>query len=118
MFRFKSFQGRLVFFFLGLVSLIQVIVFVTVDATNLSHAREQIETALELGARNFRRLIDTQLEVREGRLLLPQRPGLGFDFVAAALERYALTPWLETKQASPSPREENIDILKIQRKSA
>ena len=62
MFRFKSFQGRLVFFFLGLVSLIQVIVFVTVDATNLSHAREQIETALELGARNFRRLIEARTE--------------------------------------------------------
>ena len=62
MFRFKSFQGRLVFFFLGLVSLIQVIVFVTVDATNLRHAREQIETALELGGRNFRRLIEARTE--------------------------------------------------------
>ncbi len=62
MFRFKSFQGRLVFFFLGLVSLIQVIVFVTVDATNLTHAREQIETALDLGARNFRRLIEARTE--------------------------------------------------------
>lgn len=62
MFRFKSFQGRLIFFFLGLVSLIQVIVFVTVDATNLNHAREQIEAALELGATNFRRLIEARTE--------------------------------------------------------
>ena len=62
MFRFKTFQGRLVFFFLGLVSLIQVIVFATVDATNLRYAREQIETTLELGARTFRRLIETRTE--------------------------------------------------------
>jgi L-alanine-DL-glutamate epimerase-like enolase superfamily enzyme len=47
---------------------------------------------------NFRRLIDTQLETRQGRLLLPQRPGLGFKFVAAALDRYALTPWVECKR--------------------
>jgi L-alanine-DL-glutamate epimerase-like enolase superfamily enzyme len=48
---------------------------------------------------NFRRLLDTQLEVQGGMILLPQRPGLGFRFVAAALERYALTPWSETRQA-------------------
>jgi L-alanine-DL-glutamate epimerase-like enolase superfamily enzyme len=47
---------------------------------------------------NFRRLIDTQLEARGGRLMLPPRPGLGFKFVQAALDRYALTPWLECKQ--------------------
>ena len=44
---------------------------------------------------NFRRLIDTQVIARAGRLVLPQRPGLGFSFVAEALDRYALTPWLE-----------------------
>ena len=47
---------------------------------------------------NFRRLIDVQLQARDGRLVLPQRPGLGFDFVEAALDRYALTPWLEPNQ--------------------
>ena len=47
---------------------------------------------------NFRRVVDTQLEVRDGRITLPQRPGLGFSFVAAALDRYALTPWVECKQ--------------------
>jgi L-alanine-DL-glutamate epimerase-like enolase superfamily enzyme len=47
---------------------------------------------------NFRRLIDNQLEAREGRLMLPQRPGLGFNFIEAALDRYALTPWQECKQ--------------------
>jgi L-alanine-DL-glutamate epimerase-like enolase superfamily enzyme len=39
---------------------------------------------------NFRRLIDTQLEHRDGELLLPQSPGLGFGFDDQALRRYAL----------------------------
>lgn len=37
---------------------------------------------------NFRRLIDVQLEAREGHLLLPERPGLGFSFDPAALEQF------------------------------
>jgi hypothetical protein len=36
--------------------------------------------------------------------MLPQRPGLGFAFDAAALERYALTPWAEVKQAAAPAR--------------
>ncbi|MEX2642314.1 MAG: mandelate racemase/muconate lactonizing enzyme family protein [Acetobacterales bacterium] len=39
---------------------------------------------------NFRRLIDTQLVLEDGHLLLPQTPGLGFDFDADALEAYAV----------------------------
>ena len=45
---------------------------------------------------NFRRLIDRQLEQREGALLLPQTPGLGFAFDEQAVKRYALSgsqPW-------------------------
>jgi L-alanine-DL-glutamate epimerase-like enolase superfamily enzyme len=42
---------------------------------------------------NFRRLIDTQLEVRDGDLMLPQGAGLGFGFDGAALDRYALDDW-------------------------
>ena len=41
---------------------------------------------------NFRRLIDTQLQHREGSLLLPTGPGLGFDFDEKAVQRYALNP--------------------------
>jgi L-alanine-DL-glutamate epimerase-like enolase superfamily enzyme len=41
---------------------------------------------------NFRRLITTQLKHRNGDLLLPQTPGLGFDFDEKALKKYALTP--------------------------
>lgn len=46
---------------------------------------------------NFRRLVDRQLTVRDGMIDLPQRPGLGFDFDAAALDRYAMNPWAECR---------------------
>lgn len=41
----------------------------------------------------FRRLIDRQLEVRDGELVLPTSPGLGFEFVPECLEKYAVEPW-------------------------
>jgi L-alanine-DL-glutamate epimerase-like enolase superfamily enzyme len=49
---------------------------------------------------NFRKLINRQLEVQNGSLLLPQAPGLGFEFDEAAVARYSLNqtaPWSETK---------------------
>jgi L-alanine-DL-glutamate epimerase-like enolase superfamily enzyme len=39
---------------------------------------------------NFRRLINRQLEFKDGGLLLPQRPGLGFEFEEQAVAKYAL----------------------------
>jgi L-alanine-DL-glutamate epimerase-like enolase superfamily enzyme len=39
---------------------------------------------------NFRRLIDTQLAHRNGALILPKSPGLGFRFEEKAVARYAL----------------------------
>ena len=42
---------------------------------------------------NFRELLDTQLEVRDGRLVLPTTPGLGFGFDEAAVEKYRTSPW-------------------------
>ena len=42
---------------------------------------------------NFRRLIDRQLESKDGKLLLPTASGLGFDFDAGAVRRYAIEPW-------------------------
>ena len=42
---------------------------------------------------NFRRLIDRQLELKEGKLVIPTGPGLGFGFDAAALEKYAIDDW-------------------------
>lgn len=43
---------------------------------------------------NFRRLITRQLEVgSNGTLVLPQSPGLGFDFDAGAVEKWATDGW-------------------------
>lgn len=38
----------------------------------------------------FRRLLDRQLEVRNGELVLPSGPGLGFEFLHAELDRYSV----------------------------
>ena len=49
---------------------------------------------------NFRRLINCQLEVKNGDLLLPKGPGLGFEFDEKAVAKYALNsgePWAECK---------------------
>lgn len=42
---------------------------------------------------NFRRLVGTQLTAEAGSLLLPQAPGLGFDFDGQSVERYAVDAW-------------------------
>ena len=42
---------------------------------------------------NFRLLLDRQVEVREGRLVLPDGPGLGFELDAGAVDRYAVDDW-------------------------
>jgi L-alanine-DL-glutamate epimerase-like enolase superfamily enzyme len=42
---------------------------------------------------NFRELVETQLEVRDGALVVPRNPGLGFRFADAAVERYAVDRW-------------------------
>lgn len=50
---------------------------------------------------NFRKLIDTQLKPEKGHLLLPQTPGLGFQFDPVSVARYALNqakPWAEVRQ--------------------
>ena len=39
---------------------------------------------------NFRKIIDRQTEVRDGRLVLPEEPGLGFDFLPEAVAEYAV----------------------------
>ncbi len=42
---------------------------------------------------NFRKLIDHQLEYENGDLLLPSRPGLGFNFDKAAVDEWAIDDW-------------------------
>ncbi len=64
MIRFHSFQSRVVFFFLGLLSLVQLVVFLTVDITNTRYAKRQIEIALEAGVVGLNRL----LEIRTAQL--------------------------------------------------
>ena len=47
---------------------------------------------------NFRKLINRQLEVRNGELLLSSTPGLGFEFDEQTVAKYALNrdqPWTE-----------------------
>jgi adenylate cyclase len=58
MIQFHSFQSRIAFFFVGLILLVQGLVFFSVDAINTRHARAQIEQALAAGAGNFRRMMD------------------------------------------------------------
>lgn len=42
---------------------------------------------------NFRRLIDTQPVVEKGRVLLPQKPGLGYDYLPDVVGKYTVDPW-------------------------
>jgi L-alanine-DL-glutamate epimerase-like enolase superfamily enzyme len=49
---------------------------------------------------NFRKIIDHQLDVQDGELLLPQTPGLGFGFDEKAVTKYAVNPvqpWTDIK---------------------
>ena len=49
---------------------------------------------------NFRKLINKQLQVKNGDLLLPQTPGLGFEFDERAVAKYALNrtqAWTQIK---------------------
>lgn len=41
----------------------------------------------------FRQLADRQFALRDGELVLPGEPGLGFDFAADVVERYAVDQW-------------------------
>ena len=42
---------------------------------------------------NFRRLIDRQLQIEDGGLVLPEGPGLGFEFDEGAVSSFAVEPW-------------------------
>ena len=52
-----------------------------------------VEYFMDDAVLNFRRLIDRQLEFADGRLRLPEGPGLGFDLDHDAVERYAVDAW-------------------------
>lgn len=46
---------------------------------------------------NFRLLIDPQMEVVAGQILLGDRPGLGFDYVEEEVARHALSDWVQVR---------------------
>ena len=54
--RFRSFQSRLLVFFLGLFVLVQASVFLSVNAANVRNARQQIDEALDVTASVFERV--------------------------------------------------------------
>jgi hypothetical protein len=60
--RFRSFQGRILLLFLGLLALIQVIAFVVVDTANTRNARAQLRDELLVGGRVFGRLIHVRTQ--------------------------------------------------------
>jgi L-alanine-DL-glutamate epimerase-like enolase superfamily enzyme len=45
------------------------------------------------GVHNFCDIIDNQLQVENGEIILHSRPGLGFDFDESALAKYLIGPW-------------------------
>lgn len=57
---FRSFRSRMVFYFLGVVSLVQIAVFISVDATNERLAREQVGMMLDDGVLGVRRAIESR----------------------------------------------------------
>jgi len=69
--RFRSFQARLLVFFLGLFVLVQAAAFFTISAANAGNARAQIDARLELVAGVFRQVLEsrTQRLVEAARLL-------------------------------------------------
>ncbi len=62
MLRFHRFQYRIIFFFSGLLILVQLLAFLAINATNIRNAQEQIESGLEVGSRVFTRLMASRLE--------------------------------------------------------
>lgn len=62
MFSFRTFQSRLLFFFVGLYVLAQVLAFLAVDSASRSNARLHINDELVSGGRVFDRVIQNQAE--------------------------------------------------------
>lgn len=52
-----------------------------------------VEYFVGTAVHNIGELVDTQLEVRDGAIVLHETPGLGFGFDEAALSRYLTAPW-------------------------
>ncbi|MBF0477778.1 MAG: HAMP domain-containing protein, partial [Deltaproteobacteria bacterium] len=57
MFRFRSFQRRILFFFLGLLIIIQAVAFLAVNKANITSALTQIKDELLVGGKVFNKVI-------------------------------------------------------------
>ena len=44
---------------------------------------------------NLQQLVDADVTVRDGRIMLTEKPGLGFDFIEDVVDRLAVIPWRE-----------------------
>ncbi|OSQ36419.1 hypothetical protein [Thalassospira mesophila] len=51
---------------------------------------------------NFAKLIDNPVVARDGKIAVPQEPGLGFDFVMDAVEKYALGQTITGTYSAPT----------------
>ena len=57
---FRSFRTRILVFFLGLLILVQVVAFISVNAANHRNARQEIDNSLEVTSGVFQQLIATR----------------------------------------------------------
>ena len=60
--RFRNFQGRILFFFLGLFALVLLAAYLTVNTAITRNAREQVKDELLVGGRVFDQLIKVRTE--------------------------------------------------------
>ncbi len=96
--RFASFRSRIVFFFLGLLTLMQILAFIIVDAANTQDAQAQVKAELLVGGRVFNRLVRarTQQLAEAARLLSGD---FAFKTVYATQDAGTILSALENHQA-------------------
>ena len=62
---------------------------------------------------NFGWLVDHELEVRDGSLVLPDRSGVGVEFVEEAVGRYALAILVDmTRRAAPGGGDRSAAVVR------
>ena len=103
--RFRTFRGRLAFFFLSLVSLVLAASFLFVLQANRRYALRQIETNLRTGSRIFATLTERRLdELNEQARLLAYDYGFKQAFGSSADDpatiRLAMQNWRDRIKAS------------------
>ena len=103
--RFRTFRGRLAFFFLSLIGLVLAASFFLVLQANRRHALQQIEDNLQAGARIFATLTERRLdELNEQARLLAYDYGFKQAFGSSADDpatiRLAMQNWRDRIKAS------------------